>query len=251
MKKKLFWAVFVIALAGPAVMYFWMVSETPQPQKKARSPVAPAKPAIRYPIEPEKDTQPAVGDADSSLADALAKLLGESFDRLFNRREIVRRIVATIDNLSRDNIPLQSIPVKSAPGSFLTSGTGENLAISRENASRYLSYVRLAEAVPDDTLVRVYKRFYPIFQTQYENLGYPDKYFNDRLVEVIDHLLDTPDIQSPALLTQPNIVYQFADPKLERLSAGQKIMLRIGSENAAKIKAKLRAIRAALVSTSS
>jgi hypothetical protein len=69
-------------------------------------------------------------------------------------------------------------------------------------------------------------------------------------VEVIDHLLATPDIQSPVLLTQPNIIYQFADPKLERLSAGQKIMLRIGSENAAKIKAKLHQIREALVSTS-
>jgi len=53
------------------------------------------------------------------------------------------------------------------------------------------------------------------------------------------------------LLTQPNVIYQFADPKLERLSAGQKIMLRIGSENASKIKAKLRQIRKRLVSTSS
>jgi hypothetical protein len=250
MGKKLFWSVLVVALVGPAIMYFWMPSETPQPQEP-RSPVPAAKPAIRHPIEPDEDSLSVVGNSDSSVADALAKLLGEPFDRLFNRQEIVRRIVATIDNLPRENIPLQAIPVKSPPGSFLTSGTGESLAISRENASRYLIYVHLAEAVPVDTLVRGYKRFYPIFQTQYEELGYPDKYFNDRLVEVIDHLLDTPDIESPLLLTQPNVIYQFADPKLERLSAGQKIMLRIGSENASKIKAKLRQIRKRLVSTSS
>jgi hypothetical protein len=251
MGKKLFWVVIVIALAAPATMYFWMKSETPQPQKpKPTSPVPPAKPAIRHPIETDEDSLSAVGDTDNAVADALAKLLGQSFDSLFNRQQIVRRIVATIDNLPRENLPLQSIPVKSPPGSFLTSGTGESLAVSPENASRYLSYVRLAEVVPVDALVRGYKRFYSIFQTEYQNLGYPDKYFNDRLVEVIDHLLATPDIQSPVLLTQPNIIYQFADPKLERLSAGQKIMLRIGSENAAKIKAKLHQIREALVSTS-
>jgi len=249
MGKKLFWAVLVIALAGPATLYFWMESETPQPQEP-RPPVPPAKPAIRYPIGPDEDTQPALGDTNNAVGDALAKLLGQSFDSLFKRQQIVRRIVATIDNLPRENLPLQSIPVKSTPGSFLTSGTGESLAVSPENASRYLSYVRLAEVVPVEALVRVYKRFYPIFQTEYQDLGYPDKYFNDRLVEVIDHLLATPDIQSPVLLTQPNIIYQFADPKLERLSAGQKIMLRIGSENASKIKAKLHQIREALVSTS-
>ncbi|HEX7231833.1 MAG TPA: DUF3014 domain-containing protein [Candidatus Binatia bacterium] len=249
MGKKLFWAVIVIALAGPAAMYLWMKSEPPAPQKPT-SPVPAAKPAIRHPIETDEDSLSAVGDTDNAVADALAKLLGPSFDTLFNRQQIVRRIVATIDNLPRETLPLQSIPVKSPPGSFLTSGTGESLAVSPENASRYLSYVRLAEVVPVDALVRGYKRFYPIFQAEYQNLGYPDKYFNDRLVEVIDHLLATPDIQSPVLLTQPNIIYQFADPKLERLSAGQKIMLRIGSENAAKIKAKLHQIREALVSTS-
>jgi hypothetical protein len=38
-------------------------------------------------------------------------------------------------------------------------------------------------------------------------------------------------------------LYQFADPNLEDLSAGQKIMIRLGSENAARIKARLRDVR--------
>jgi hypothetical protein len=44
------------------------------------------------------------------------------------------------------------------------------------------------------------------------------------------------------------VLYEFADPKLERLSAGQKILLRMGRENALKMKAKLREIRETLVS---
>jgi hypothetical protein len=40
----------------------------------------------------------------------------------------------------------------------------------------------------------------------------------------------------------------FADPKLESLSAGQKIVLRVGRENREKLKSKLREIRHALTS---
>ena len=65
---------------------------------------------------------------------------------------------------------------------------------------------------------------------------------------MIDHLLEAPDLERPVLLSQPRVVYEFADPKLEGLSAGQKILLRMGSENAVKMKAKLRQIREALVS---
>jgi hypothetical protein len=88
-------------------------------------------------------------------------------------------------------------------------------------------------------------RLYPLFQQQYERLGYPGKYFNDRLMEVIDHLIATPDLADPVLLTQTRVLYQFTDPRLEQLSAGQKIMIRMGSDNAAKVKAKLREIREA------
>lgn len=140
------------------------------------------------------------------------------------------------------------MPVKPVPGLFVTTGTGENLAVSPRNDARYRPYVRLAEAVPTQPLVAVYRRFYPLFQEQYEKLGYPGKYFNDRLVEVIDHLLGAPDLRPPVLLHRPRVLYEFADPKLQRLSAGQKILLRMGRENALRVKAKLQEIRQALAS---
>jgi hypothetical protein len=41
-------------------------------------------------------------------------------------------------------------------------------------------------------------------------------------------------------------MYLFADPQLEELSAGQKIMIRMGVENAVRIKARLREVRQGL-----
>ena len=82
-------------------------------------------------------------------------------------------------------------------------------------------------------------------------LGYPTGSFNVRLIEAIDDLLRTPDIEGPVELVQPRVLYEFADSDLEALSAGQKTMLRMGAENAAKIKTKLREIRRELEASSS
>jgi hypothetical protein len=89
-----------------------------------------------------------------------------------------------------------------------------------------------------------------LFQQAYRELGYPKGYFNDRVVEVIDSLLATPEIQEPVKLDRPKVYYQFNDAGLEALPAGQKILIRIGAENAAKVKAKLREVRGALTSQS-
>jgi hypothetical protein len=40
------------------------------------------------------------------------------------------------------------------------------------------------------------------------------------------------------------VFYRFADPALEARSAGHKILMRVGPENAARLKTKLREIRA-------
>ncbi len=69
------------------------------------------------------------------------------------------------------------------------------------------------------------------FSRSYEDLGYPGQYFNDRLVEVIDHLLQTPDLRGPIELKQGRVFYEYADPALESRSAGQKLLMRMGGDN--------------------
>ena len=89
----------------------------------------------------------------------------------------------------------------------------------------------------------IYIHYYPLFQESYQNLGYPNGYFNDRLVEVIDHLLATPDVPGPVKLVVPHVLYEYADPDLQSRSSGQKL-IRMGADNAKKVKAKLSEIRA-------
>jgi hypothetical protein len=102
------------------------------------------------------------------------------------------------------------------------------------------------ENVDTKKLVAWYVHAYPLFQEAYRQLGYPKGYFNDRLIVVIDNLLDAPELAQPAALTPSKSFYIYADPTLESLSAGQKLLIRTGPANEAKLKVKLREIRSSL-----
>lgn len=248
MKRTLLWLIPLITLGALAGWYFWPESQKLPPLS---APVPTAEPGIRHPVESvdaREDPLPPLAESDGVLLDALAALLGHELPNFVYLNNIAHRIVATIDNLPRDHVAPRLMPVKPVPNLPITVKTGEDLAFSPKNAERYRPYVGLAEAVPTDAAAAVYARFYPLFQEQYEKLGYPGKYFNDRVVEVIDHLLATPEIEGPLHLVQPRVLYEFADPQLEYLSAGQKILLRMGRANELKVKAKLREIRQKLVS---
>ncbi|MES1208370.1 MAG: DUF3014 domain-containing protein, partial [Pseudomonadota bacterium] len=77
-----------------------------------------------------------------------------------------------------------------------------------------------------------------------------------RVVEVIDNLLATPKVTGPIRVKRVGAdggraaggLYLYDDPALESATAGQKILLRIGTDNAAKLTAKLTELRAAIAS---
>jgi hypothetical protein len=135
------------------------------------------------------------------------------------------------------------------PGAFEVVREGEAITVAAGNAARYAPYVQALERIDAKQLAGVYLRFYPLFQKAYEELGYPKAYFNDRLVASIDHLLAAPEPSAPPRLTQPKVLYEFEDPQLEALSAGHKAMLRLGTDNARRVKAKLRALRAEITAS--
>jgi hypothetical protein len=159
----------------------------------------------------------------------------------------VRHFVVTVDNLPRKKVAVDLRPVKVTAGQTVTATQGDITTLSPANFERYAPLVRVLEKTDVKALAVVYERLYPLFQQSYEDLGYPGKYFNDRLVEVIDLLLQTPEIAEPLQLTQPKVFYEYADAQLESRPAGQKLLLRMGPANARIIKAKLREFRAEIV----
>ena len=255
---------FAIAAGLLAAGMYFGSTKRPGPEAPARPQPAPEQPAPapatgpKYPVEPPAATSDAATDAaslpmldesDSAVLESLTGLLGGdgALDLLYPEH-VVQRIVATIDNLPRAKIAPQLSPLKPAAGAFAVAGTPP--AVDPKNYARYDAYVRVLDSIDAAKAVAWYRGFYPLFQQAYRELGYPDRYFNDRVVEVIDHLLAAPAAQGPIAVAKPEAFWVFTDPQLESLSAGQKLMLRIGPENAAKVKAKLREVRKELTGRS-
>lgn len=244
------WVLGVLALAIAAGVGYYFHSR--EPAVEVRAPAiaktdpeaqAPA-PAILNPLPAvESAALPTLENSDSMMREAIALLLGrQAFDQLVVADRLIPRIVATVDNLPRRMAPQRMMPLHAVPGGFRAS-SGEQATLDPSNASRYAAYVRLLDVVPASALVALYVKTYPLFQRAYEQLGFSGKYFNDRVVETIDDLLAAPEVGAPIALTRPKVLYEFADPDLETRSAGQKILLRMGSANARQVKAWLRGVR--------
>lgn len=220
------------------------------PPPVVERPSEPAEAEIRYPLERplQEKPLPALDQSDTTLKVALNDLLlDKALVDLFQTNDFVRHVAATVDNIPRQKIAQRLMPIRPAAGTFAVAGIGENAVIDPANAARYAPFMRLLATLNTEKAVALYGQFYPLFQRAYEELGYPNSYFNDRVIAAIDHLLATPDVEVPIKLVRPKVLYQYADPELEALSAGQKAMLRIGADNAAQIKAKLREIRSELM----
>jgi hypothetical protein len=252
------WYVVPVVVVGAALggYLYYTKKETPPPPVAKTQPLpapAPTAPSVANPIPNDPDAAqralPGLDGSDAPLHDALVKLSdAKSVDRFLVPDNLVRNIVVTVDNLPRTKTAVERRPVKPTPGSALVVASGDDITLSEENFARYAPFVSLVQSTDAKQLSTLYFHYYPLFQEAYENLGYPDKYFNDRLVEAIDNMLSTPTPQGPVKLTQPRVFYEYADPRLEALSAGQKVLLRMGNANAAQMKKKMREFRALIAS---
>jgi hypothetical protein len=233
-------------------------TEPPTATPPASMPTESAADAApKHPIEPyiasspeavELVPLPPLDDSDGYFLLSLIDVLGSAIETLLAKDAIIDRFVATIDNLPRDHVAEKIRPVGRLTDAFLVDQKGSNgpIYLSPENYRRYDSLAGQVTAADIDAIVDTYRRFYPLLQQSYEQLGYPNAYFNDRVIEVIDHLLRTPDVGEPIRLVRPHVLYEFADPGLEALSSGQKLLLRMGADNAASIKSMLRELRGQL-----
>ena len=248
-------AAVVVVAAGT---WYWLQSRQASPPSVAVTaqqppPAAQPEPAIENPLPEGQGAAagwgplPALADSDAAISEALGGLVGPAAVKDYLLPEsIIRHIVVTVDNLPRPKAAVQKRPTSSVSGSFMAQGDELHATLDPQNFTRYQPWVAVVDKLDMRQLTALYVHFYPLFQQAYQDLGYPNGYFNDRLVQVIDNLLATPQPPAPMALARPNVMYTFADPGLESRSAGQKLLLRMGPDNAAVIKTKLKELRAAI-----
>lgn len=253
------WLIPVLLAVGAAgaLWFYWIqVNEPVAPQAPPPPPESSADEILPGPLHPVSPMEPSreppdlvalppLNESDAYFKLGLVEVFGDTIENLLADSGLIERIVATVDNLPRSHVAERIRPIGKLPDQFRieADADGNTYTISEANFERYAMLVNTVANSDLQGVIELYRRFYPLFQNAYEGLGYPNRYFNDRLVEVIDHLLATPETPQAVRLVRPHVLFEYEDEALENLSSGQKMMIRMGRDNADQVKATLRELR--------
>lgn len=265
MKKVTPFLLLAVLFAGVA---WYALTRSPEPDLEVEIPRAPPSPPYQTeqipdntlidpdPIfeleseaEPEVVVEPLLplNESDPQFDQSLAEVLGSDVVTSYLvKGDAISRMVSMFDSLTARQVPPLINPVKSVDGKMIVESDGDQLILSPDNYSRYDGYVQELQKTNSADLLNVYQRYQPLFQQAWIDNG-GEGSFTQRMVEVIDELLATPDVPQPVYVAKPEAVYVFEDPALEAMPAGQKILLRMGSTNAVVVKQKLAEIKAGLL----
>ncbi|AVP99177.1 DUF3014 domain-containing protein [Ahniella affigens] len=260
-QKVVIGTVLALATLGGGAGWWWTHRQPPAPPPPPTPieqpetvntpvPTAPKFPvdAIAQAIADPEQPLPDLFESDAYVQQALLTLLNNpDLLKLLINEHLLARFVGFVDALPGKRVPVAMWPLKPAPGKFLVDGSTDPLRVSDANFARYDLVIQTFVGLDDQATVALYLKLYPLLQQAYRELGYPDKHFNDRVVEVIDHLLATPDLPEPAaLIVDDKGHYVYQDPALEAASSGHKFLWRIGPTHRGLVKTKLSALRVLL-----
>ncbi len=196
--------------------------------------------------EPEQPL-PDLNNSDSEVRSALETLSADAvLLQWVVSDEVLRKFVRVVDNLSQGKLVHKHRPLQSPRQPFFADKIGQQYRMSLKAYHRYDPYVDVLESLDMRTLVAVYRRYYPLLQQAYAELGYSGKNFHASLLGAIDQLLSAPEVEGEILLIRPSVMFKYRDPELEQLPDSHKLMLRLGPDNRRRVKARLRELRQAL-----
>ncbi len=256
-------SVVVVLLLG---VYLWMPSstqETPPPKPVQEvvvsEPVAApiieeseieSEPEYVEPEPEEEMVEPEPEPLDISDAAVKTAIIALSempeLAQILVNDDLLRRFVVFTSNLAEQELAENHRFLEIPTASFRVYRQANKEWIDAASFKRYTTYAEALDSISTDGLINLYQIYKTSIDEIYHQVGDPDEDFTDRLLQAINHLLDTPEIPIPVEVYSDSVMYKFRNERIESLSDPQKQLLRTGPENMRQIKAKLREIQKAL-----
>ncbi|MEM1205142.1 MAG: DUF3014 domain-containing protein [Acidobacteriota bacterium] len=247
-------AVLIIALIGLSVLAFrWFTAEPPAPMpaeqrvpaNSANDPVPGAGAADERRRRPEMPPL----DASDAVVRELASTLTEhpKLAAWLVPDDLVRKLVATVDNIARGDSPRPHLKHMVPEGPFeVEARPGGGLRVAESSYRRYDLVTEVFTSLDIGATVRLYYDMEPLFDEAWAELGDPRVTFRESLAQSIDLLMEVPIPEGSPSVDPKVSSYVYSDPALEQRTEAEKHLLRLGPENARKVQTKLRFLRAAL-----
>ncbi len=230
----------VVALLIAAGTGYWYFAYGPGKPPEPPPPVVEVEPEPVVEEEPEPEL-PALDVSDPFLRslfaaitqnpDILAWLLGD---------DLARRIAVATDNVADGISPRRALAGLSPTDPFRAMDEGEELRIHPAAFARYDSVAEAVAGADSPGMARVIREAMPILNAAYAELGRPDRTFAGALLMALDRLAAVPVPETPVLLDEQIMRYEYRNPALEELDDASKHLLRFGPDNQAKVQEAAR-----------
>lgn len=191
---------------------------------------------------------PELGASDAEYSQDLLTLSAQLKQVLFKRQQI-RKTVFSINDIAQGLRPpakrLREIAFKQP---FSVTQEGGKMYISAQAYHRYDRLAQAINSIDKQGAVALYNKYLPLFQLVFDEFSFPKNYqVLDSIKAATGKIIQAPVIDGRIEVIRPTVRYKFADPALEKLSALDKQMLRMGPENTRMIQKKLRELIQALI----
>jgi hypothetical protein len=204
----------------------------PSPVEASSDPPDRSPPTEVSPAEPE----PSLAESAARLRVAIAERLSPGELELLASDRLLERIVTTVHSLDGDPVPLRFRPLAHVPDLPRVIGDGEGRQLPVAPDPRYDRYRELFDSFDAATLAALFGRHEDALEVAWRRLGESeDTTFRQRTVDVLRHLARFEVPEQRPMLHRPEVLYEFVDPRLEALSWGRKILIRVGPEHAAAV----------------
>jgi hypothetical protein len=238
----------IIGVAAGGVWFYFFSSRQSQSQSSLAQAEATA-PAPARPLGGQGDpiALPPLDETDALVRQLVSALSSNpTIAAWLATDDLLRSFTVAVDNISTGATPAPRFGALRPAGRFRTIDNDDDTVIDPRSYERYAPLAAAVDSLDANGTARLYSTLKPRIEEAYAELG-RQRSFDITLEEAFVAMLQTPALDGQVRLVPTGATrYAFENPRIERLTAAQKQLARMGPRNVRSIQGKLREIALAL-----
>ena len=241
-------AVAAVAIGGVFLLKRSHKAPVPPPVEETPAPApAPAPPAPAPAPPPTPVVLPTLEKSDDFIRDRAAGASSNTnLADWLKSDDLIRRLTAAAEVMASGKIPRDSLGFLAPKKKFAVVKNGGKIFVDPKTYARYDALGGAVESINASAAAKLFTDVKPLLQQACQELGKRSCDVQGAVVGDIKSLLQVPQVDGMLRLRMKIVTWEMTDSKLEQLTAAQKVVVRMGPKNAAKVQAKLREFAKAL-----